>query len=192
MTQSRGVCGSASTRWDVRLTIRSNAIRPPACAILAKFVFSNRVKAAALTQAGEAFLAARNLLLRHRLDRDAAIREFRWPALDHFNWALDYFDAIATGNDRPALHLVDESGTESVRSFAQMSARSNQLANFLRERGVRRGDCILLMLGNEVALWETLLASMKLGAVVSPASSLLTTTDLQDRVDRGHVRHVIA
>src|SRR4029453_1148965 len=145
-----------------------------------------------VTKAGEAFLAARNLVLRHRLDRDAALRDFRWPHLDEFNWALDYFDAIAFGNDTPALHIVDEDGTESVRSFAQMSLRSNQLANFLRQRGVRRGDCLLLMIGNEVALWETLLAAMKLGAVVSPASSLLTPADLRDRVVRGQVRHVIA
>ena len=150
------------------------------------------MKVAGLTRSGEAFVAARDLLLRHRLDRDAALREFRWPALDEFNWALDYFDAIAVGNDTPALHIVDEDGTETVRSFAQMSLRSNQLANFLRERGVRRGDCILLMVGNEVALWETLLATIKLGAVVSPASSLLTPADLQDRVDRGSVCHVIA
>src|SRR5262245_36749782 len=143
------------------------------------------------TVAGEAFLTARNLVLRHRLDRDAALREFRWPALDEFNWALDYFDRVAFGNDTPALHIVDENSTESVRSFAQLSQRSNQVANVLRERGVRRGDCILLMLGNEVALWETLLAAMKLGAIVSPASSLLTPLDLQDRVNRGHVRHVI-
>ena len=150
------------------------------------------MKVARLTRAGESFLEARDLVLRHRLDRDAAMREFRWPALDEFNWALDYFDAIAAGNDTPALHVVDENGTETVRSFAQLSRRSNQLANFLREQGVRRGDCILVMIGNEVALWETLLAAMKLGAVVSPASSLLTPADLQDRVDRGHVRHVIA
>ena len=150
------------------------------------------MKVAGLTKAGESFLEARNLVLRHRLDHDAAVREFRWPVLDEFNWALDYFDAIAAGNDKPALHIVDENGAETVRSFAQLSRRSNQLANFLREQGVRRGDCILLMIGNEVALWETLLAAMKLGAVVSPASSLLTPADLQDRVDRGHVRHVIA
>ncbi|HKE83267.1 MAG TPA: AMP-binding protein [Vicinamibacterales bacterium] len=149
------------------------------------------MKAAGLTKAGETFLAARDLLLRHRLDHEAAVREFRWPAFDEFNWALDYFDAVAAGNDSPALHIVDENGTERVRSFAEMSVRSNQLANFLRERGVRRGDCILLMLGNEVALWETLLAAMKLGAVVSPASSLLTPADLQDRVSRGNVCHVI-
>jgi acetyl-CoA synthetase len=145
-----------------------------------------------LTKAGEGFVAARNLLLRHRLDFDRAMQEFRWPALDEFNWALDYFDAIAHGNDRPALHLVDENGTEWMRSFADMSRRSNQVANFLRDRGVRRGDCVLLMIGNEVALWETLLAAMKLGAVVSPASSLLTVADLQDRVERGKLRHVIA
>src|SRR5574342_1397237 len=113
-----------------------------------------------LSGAGAAFVAARDLLLRHRLDRDAALREFRWPVLDEFNWALDYFDAIATGNDTPALHIVDEGGTECVRSFARLSRRSNQLANFLRERGVRRRDCILLMVGNEVALWETLLAAI--------------------------------
>ena len=145
-----------------------------------------------LTEAGAAFVAARDLLLRHRLDRDAALREFRWPVLDEFNWAIDYFDAIAAGNDTPALHIVDESGMETARSFAELSRRSSQLANFLRDRGVRRGECLLLMIGNDVALWETLLAAMKLGAVVSPASSLLTPADLQDRVDRGHVRHVIA
>jgi acetyl-CoA synthetase len=145
-----------------------------------------------LTEAGRVFVDARNFLLRHRLDYETAFREFRWPTLDEFNWALDYFDAIAADNDKPALHIVEENGTECVRSFADMSRRSNQVASYLRERGVRRGDCVLLMIGNEVALWETVLAAMKLGAVISPASSLLTPDDLQDRVDRGNIRHVIA
>jgi acetyl-CoA synthetase len=148
--------------------------------------------AVGLTKAGQAFLAARDFVLRHRGDPDAAVRGFEWPALDAFNWALDYFDAIAAGNDNPALHIVDQDGTGCVRSFAEMSRRSGQLANFLRECGVARGDRVLLMLGNEVALWESFLAAMKLGAVVSPASTLLTPADLQDRVERGEVRHVIA
>jgi acetyl-CoA synthetase len=145
-----------------------------------------------LTNAGRAFLEARDFLIAHRVDWETAVREFRWPALHEFNWALDYFDAMAAGNDAPALHIVEETGAECVRSFAEMSRRSNQVANDLRERGVRRGDRVLLMIGNDVALWETLLAAMKLGAVVSPASSLLTPDDLQDRVDRGNIRHVIA
>jgi acetyl-CoA synthetase len=48
------------------------------------------------------------------------------------------------------------------------------------------------MLGNEVALWEIFLACMKLGVVVTPATTLLTTVDLQDRVDRGRVSHAVA
>src|SRR6516165_11796649 len=119
------------------------------------------------------FLAAREFLLTHRTDYDAARRGFVWPRLSQFNWALDYFDPMATGNDAPALWIVEEDGTESRRSFAAMAARSNQVANWLRAQGVRRGDRVLLMLGNEVALWEVMLAAIKLGAVMIPTASLL-------------------
>lgn len=145
-----------------------------------------------LSAAGTAFLRARDFLLRHHADYDTAVRDFRWPALDRFNWALDFFDAVAATHDGPALHIVEEEGTEIARSFSQMAMRSNQVANFLRELGVRRNDRLLLMLGNEVPLWETLLAAMKLGAVVSPATALLTRQDLQDRIERGRIRHVVA
>lgn len=143
-------------------------------------------------RATAAFLACRDFLLKHRTDYDTAVSQFRWPTLDLFNWALDYFDLVAAGNDRPALHIVEEDGTECLRSFAQLSADSNRVANYLRDAGVRRGDRLMLMLGNELALWETLLAAMKLGVVVTPATPLLTPADLQDRINRGCVRHVIA
>ena len=138
-----------------------------------------------------AFLKARDFLLRHRVDYEYARRHFQWPALGEFNWALDYFDPMADGNPQTALWVVDESGAESKLSFGEISYRSNQVANFLRELGVRRGDRVLLMMGNEVGLWETLLAACKLGAVVIPAATLLAPADLADRLDRGAVRHVI-
>jgi acetyl-CoA synthetase len=144
-----------------------------------------------ISGAAAAFLASRNFILEHRTDYPTAVRRFTWPSLERFNWALDYFDRIAAGNDRPALHIVDEDGTQTIRSFSELSAASNRVANFLRGHGARRGDCLLLMLGNEVALWETLLAAMKLGVIVTPATTLLTTDDLQDRIDRGQVRHVV-
>jgi acetyl-CoA synthetase len=150
------------------------------------------MKVAGLTKSGEAFLQARDFAIRHRTDYDTAVRDFRWPELEHFNWALDYFDAVAAGNDKPALHIVNENGAQHVHSFGEMSQRSNHVANYLRQLGVKRGDCLLLMLGNEVPLWETVLAAIKLGAVVSPASALLTPDDLHDRIDRGQVRHVVA
>ena len=139
----------------------------------------------------ESFHAARDLLLRLRDDQAAAFSQFRWPVLREFNWALDHFDAIARGNDAPALWIVGEDGSEVKRSFAEMSQRSSQVANHLRGLGVKRGDRVLLMLGNELALWEVMLASIKLGAVLIPATSLLTTEDLRDRLDRGGVRHVV-
>ncbi len=138
------------------------------------------------------FLAARDLLLRHRSDLEAARREFRWPVLDRFNWALDYFDRMAAGNEAPALRFVGPGDADASVSFAEIGRRSNQVANFLRGLGVRRGDRVLLLLGNVQALWEAMLGAMKLGAVVIPATTMLTEDDLRDRFDRGGVQHVIA
>ena len=137
------------------------------------------------------FLAARDFLLEHRTDYATAVRDFRWPQLTEFNWALDYFDAMAEGNQANALWIVEEDGSEQRYSFQQLAARSNQVANHLRALGVRRGERILLMLGNDIALWETMLAAFKLGAVVIPATALLTPEDLRDRIERGHVRHLV-
>jgi len=137
------------------------------------------------------FAAARAYLLQHRTDLATATAGFRWPALDTFNWALDHFDPLAAGNEQIALRIVGPEG-EQAFTFADLAARSNQAANFLRNAGTRRGDRILLLLGNVPALWEVMLGAMKLGAVVIPATTMLTEADLRDRLERGRVRHVVA
>ncbi|HYZ23980.1 MAG TPA: AMP-binding protein, partial [Rhodopila sp.] len=139
----------------------------------------------------EAFKAARDFLLTHRADYRTAHRDFRWPELTHFNYALDWFDAElakAHANDM-ALKIVGEGA--AIRTFAELSEASNRVANGLRALGVQRGHRILLMLGNVVPLWETMLAAMKLGAIVIPATTLLTPADLKDRFERGRVRHLV-
>jgi acetyl-CoA synthetase len=148
--------------------------------------------AAAHSQAHAAFRAARDLLLAHRADYAAARGEFTWPDLDEFNWALDWFDVVAAEHPgRLALRVAGDDGTDEALTYGQMAARSSQVANWLRGLGVRRGDHVLLMLGNVVPLWEVMLAAIKLGALVIPASTLLQAADLADRVERGRVRHVI-
>ncbi|QNP66123.1 AMP-binding protein [Streptomyces genisteinicus] len=142
--------------------------------------------------ATERFRSARDFLLRHREDWAAARDGFAWPRFEHFNWALDWFDVIARDNDRTALHIVEEDGTEVRVSFAAMARRSDKVANWLRAQGVTAGDRILVMLGNQTELWETALAAMKLRAVVIPATPLLGPADLLDRVERGRVRHIVA
>ncbi len=139
----------------------------------------------------DAFLEARAFLQAHRLDYETAYREFSWPDLKVFNWATDYFDPYADGNHRLALLVADESGGEVRRSFDQMRRRSNQVANLLRRLGVSRRDRILVMLDNVVPLWEVMLAAIKLGAVIIPASTLLTVGDLKDRLSRGQVSLVV-
>ncbi|MFZ3236377.1 MAG: AMP-binding protein [Stellaceae bacterium] len=139
-----------------------------------------------------AFIEARDFLLAHSQDYETAYRDFRWPVLDRFNWALDYFDPMAAGNERPGLWIIEEGGGETKLSFAELAERSSRLANHLRGLGVRRGDRLLMMLGNVAPLWECMLAAMKLGAVVIPATTLLTRDDLVDRFARGRVRHVVA
>ena len=136
--------------------------------------------------------AARDLLLEQREDYETAYREFRWPEFETFNWALDWFDVVASeAGERPALWIVEEDGSEVRRSFGELSNRSNQVANWLRKQGVERGDRVIVMLGNQVELWETILAVMKLGAVIIPSTPLLGPSDLADRVERGEARHVV-
>lgn len=139
------------------------------------------------------FRAARDFLLTHREDYATAYAGFQWPKLEKFNWALDWFDQIAAGDRRnqAALWVMYEDGREDKLTFAELSERSNRIANYYRGLGVKHGDRVLLMLGNIPPLWETMLAMIKLGAVIIPATTLLTANDVADRIARGRVRHIV-
>jgi acetyl-CoA synthetase len=139
------------------------------------------------------FKAARDFLLAHRTDYATAYAQFRWPEFSSFNWALDWFDAeLARGElaHKPALRIVGAGAADLT--FAELSARSSRVANGLRALGIGRGDRIMLMLGNVAPLWEVMLAAMKLGAVLVPATTLLTAADINERVARARVRLLVA
>ncbi|HYK99551.1 MAG TPA: AMP-binding protein [Steroidobacteraceae bacterium] len=137
------------------------------------------------------FIALRDELLRRREDWAGARREFRWPDFDEFNWAGDYFDVIAADNPATALRVVDDSGGDQSLSFSQMARRSAQVAAFLASLGLGPGERLLVMLPNGAPLWETMLAAIRLGAVIIPATTLLERADLEDRLERGQVRAVV-
>ncbi|RFA10198.1 AMP-dependent synthetase [Subtercola boreus] len=136
--------------------------------------------------------AARDQLIELANDYDRAVAEFRWPEIGPtFNWATEWFDVIARGNDRPALWIVEEDGSEAVYSFAELSERSDRVAAWLAGRGVKQGDRVMVMLGNQVELWESVLALSKLGAVIVPGATALGPSELVDRIARGRIVHVL-
>ncbi len=146
------------------------------------------------SEAYRTFREARDYLQAHREDYETAYRDFTWPRPAEFNWALDWFDVVAAdpaNQDRYALWIVEEDGIENRWTYPEMARRSNQVANWLRSLGVARGDRLILMLGNQGELWQTILAAIKLGAVIIPASTLLGPADLADRVERGAAKHVV-
>lgn len=137
------------------------------------------------------FLAARDLLLRYAGKPDAAAHEFAWPRLTTFNWALDYFYALARRSEGTALRVVDDQGADRELSFREMSAGSSRVANYLHGLGIGRGDRVLLMLSNVEALWESMLATIKIGAVMIPATTLLQREDLADRIGRADIKAIV-
>ncbi len=147
-----------------------------------------------MTSPTEEFRAARDTLLALRRDYDEARARFVWPRPATFNFAIDWFDAVlaAENPDVEALRIIEDDGSIGAYSFSTMARRSSQVANWLAGLGVRRGTRVLALLGNQVELWEVTLAVMKLGAVLIPATTLLTADDLRDRIARADAGAVIA
>src|SRR3569623_1663921 len=143
-----------------------------------------------MTSPGEAFAKAREILLRHRDDPERARAEFRWPVLDAWNWVDDWFEPYAAGVTRPALQVVREQDVETT-SFGELVERSRRVARWLRDHGAAPGDRMLVMLTNVTPLWETMLAAIRLGVVVIPATPQLTSHDLDDLITRGNVKHLV-
>jgi acetyl-CoA synthetase len=146
-----------------------------------------------MTSNTDLYRIARDQLVNVIGDYDKAVDLFAWPELTGaFNWATDWFDVIARGNDRTALWIVEEDGTEHKISFAEMADASDRVATWLSRLGVGKGDRVLVMLGNQVELWESMLAVAKLGAIIMPTTGALGPADLADRITRGGAKFVIA
>ena len=138
------------------------------------------------------YRAARDWLLDTSRSYEDTVAEFRFPQMpDPFNWVSDWFDVVADGNDQRALVVVEEDGSSTAHTFAELRARSLGVSAWLAGLGVRRGDSVIVMLGNRVELWESMLAIMRLGAVVMPTTTAVGPAELVDRIERGAARHVI-
>ena len=136
------------------------------------------------TPATDAVRAARDFLLDHPHDYDGAVAGFAWPHPETFNFALEWFDVVAGEHpERAAVTIASPGEPARSWSYGELARRSDQVASWLRELGVRPGDAMIVMLNNTIDLWEILLGLLKVGAVAIPTSTLLSETDLAWRID---------
>lgn len=120
------------------------------------------------------------------------LESFSWPDEPHFNWALHFFDPMAKNNSRIALKFMDDDGNEDVYTYNDLYERSSRAANFLKSRGVRKGDCILLLVGNTISYWDISLAAMKVGAIIVPVNPHLTTKEISERAQLESLKMIVA
>ncbi|MEM3185503.1 MAG: acyl--CoA ligase [Conexivisphaerales archaeon] len=110
----------------------------------------------------------------------------------YFNWGFDVIDHWA--KEKPGLQALvytDDAGNVQRFTFKDVSMISNQIANFLTAKGIKKGDAILVMLPNIPSLWFLVVALIKVGAVIVPCASLLTEKDLEYRIEAAHIRGII-
>ena len=118
---------------------------------------------------------------------------FRLEVPKTYNYARDVVDAWATREPgKLALLAVGPDGGNPRRfSFADLAASSNRAANFLAARGVRKGDRVFVMLPRIPDWYDVMLACIKLGAVPTPGTTLLTARDIAYRLERAGATAVV-
>ena len=121
-----------------------------------------------------------------------ALAEGRWQVPDRFNFTRDVVEALSHDPKRQAVTVLGKDGVIEPRTFLQLAERSARWSSLLRERGVRPGDRVLVLVGTNVDWLEIVLACMKVGAVVVPAAVTTSATTLEDRMSATAARLVVA
>ena len=111
---------------------------------------------------------------------------------ENFNFAYDVMDVWAKENpDGLALLWTNDQGAEIRTTFAQLKEQTDQAAAYLQTRGIGKGDPVMLILKRRYEWWVVMLALHKLGAVVIPATHMLTKKDIVYRNTRASVKAII-
>lgn len=111
---------------------------------------------------------------------------------EHFNFAYDVMDVWAEEKpDGLALLWTNDEGEESRTTFAQLKAETDRAATYLQSLGISKGDPVMLILKRRYEWWIAMLALHKLGAVVIPATHMLTKHDIIYRNTRASVKAII-
>ena len=124
-------------------------------------------------------------------DYDKTYREFRHTVPEYFNFAGDVIDKWAEDPEKLALWWVDDAGTEARRTFLDISRNSKKLANVLTAQGIGPGDVVMVILPRNIEWWEIFTTCIRMGAVISPGTTQLTSKDLEFRANKAEAACII-
>ena len=111
---------------------------------------------------------------------------------DNFNFGYDVVDRIAEQEpEKRALVWCNTEGEEHRFSFSDIKAYSNRMANVFRNAGIQRGDSVMLILKRHYEYWFAAIALHKLGAVMIPATHMLTVRDLVYRINAARPKAIV-
>lgn len=111
---------------------------------------------------------------------------------ENFNFGYDVVDLIAEETpQKRALVWYNVEGEEHIFTFADIKKYSNKMANVFASAGIGRGDHVMLILKRHYEYWFAVIALHKLGAVMIPATHMLTVNDLVYRLNASKAKAVI-
>ena len=125
-------------------------------------------------------------------DSQGHIVDYKYKYPENFNFAYDVVDEIAKAEpERRAMVWCNPEGEEHIFTYGDLKRYSDKTANMLRSKGIGKGDMVMVVLKRHYQFWFTILALHKLGAVIIPATFLLTKHDIVYRLNSASVKAVI-
>ncbi len=126
------------------------------------------------------------------VDENGKVQKLTLEYPDNFNFGYDVVDKIADETpDKRALVWCNVEGEEHIFSFADIKKHSNRMANVFRDAGIKQGDRVMLILKRHYEYWFAAIALHKLGAVMIPATHMLTVSDLVYRLQSSKAKAIV-
>ena len=111
---------------------------------------------------------------------------------ENFNFAYDVMDAWAEeAPEKLAILWTNDQGEERRTTFAELKEQTDQAASYLQTLGIGKNDPVMLILKRRYEWWVVMLALCKIGAIVIPATHMLTKKDIIYRNTRASVKAII-
>jgi acetyl-CoA synthetase len=126
-------------------------------------------------------------------DEDGILTRYSLHYPDDFNFGYDIVDDIGTNDPgRPAMIWCNDKGDERRFTFGDIMRLSNKTANYLTSLGIGKGDFVMVVLKHNWQFWYVSVALCKIGAVMVPASFMLTKHDVVYRVNSAEIKGIVA